>query len=66
MSKKRLIFALAAGLAVLAAAPEVVNDSPGVTVDLAARGKSSSFRRGAIPPERRRAQKRYNAFLRPG
>ena len=33
---------------------------------LAARGKSSSFRRGAIPPERRRAQKRYNAFLRPG
>ena len=34
--------------------------------DLSARGKSSSFRRSAIPPERRRAQKRYNAFLRPG
>ena len=34
MSKKRLIFALAAGLAILTAAAQVTNDAPGVTVDL--------------------------------
>jgi ABC-type transport system substrate-binding protein len=33
---------------------------------LAARGRSNSIRRGAKPPERRRVQRRYNAFLRPG
>ena len=46
MSKKRLIFALAAGLAVLAAAPEVVNDSPGVTVDL---GGAAVMHRTGVP-----------------
>jgi TonB family protein len=38
MSKKRLVFALAAGLAILAAAPQVVYDAPGVTVDLGSAG----------------------------
>ena len=33
---------------------------------LAACGRSNSIPRGATPPERRRAQRRYNAFLRPG
>ena len=46
MSKKRLIFALAAGLAILAAAPEVVNDSPGVTVDL---GGAAVMHRTGVP-----------------
>ena len=62
------------GPASLVRAPFSVRPSRGVALQpaarmlqgLAARGKSSSFRRGAIPPERRRAQKRYNAFLRPG
>ena len=46
MSKKRLIFALAAGLAILAAAPEVVNDAPGVTVDL---GGAAVMHRTGVP-----------------
>ena len=33
---------------------------------LAARGRSSSFRRGAKPLEKRRAQRRYNPFLKLG
>jgi hypothetical protein len=35
-------------------------------VILGARGRSSLLQRGAKPPERRRSQRRYNAFLRPG
>ena len=46
MSKKRLIFALAAGLAILTAAPEVVNDAPGVTVDL---GGAAVMHRTGVP-----------------
>jgi TonB family protein len=38
MSKKRLMFALAAGLAILTAAAQVTNDAPGVTVDLGGAG----------------------------
>ena len=38
MSKTFLIFALTAGLAVMAAAPQVVYDAPGVTVDLGSAG----------------------------
>ena len=62
MSRTRLISALAAGLAILvaacwfvtgafplAAAPEVVNDSPGVTVDLG--GAGVMHRTGVIYPE---------------
>jgi TonB family protein len=62
MSKTRLISALAAGLAILvaacwfvtgafplAAAPEVVNDSPGVTVDLG--GAGVMHRTGVSYPE---------------
>jgi len=30
------------------------------------RDRSTSFRRDARPPEKRRAQRRYNAFLGPG
>jgi TonB family protein len=48
MSKTFLIFALAAGLGILAAAPEVVNDAPGVTVDLG--GAAVMHRTGVAYP----------------
>jgi TonB family protein len=67
MSKTRLISALAAGLAILvaacwfvtgafplAAAPEMVNDSPGVTVDLG--GAGVMHRTGVFYPEAARRQ----------
>jgi TonB family protein len=46
MSKKRLIFALAAGLAILTAAAQVTNDAPGVTVDL---GSAGVMHRTGVP-----------------
>jgi TonB family protein len=48
MSKKRLMFALAAGLAILTAAAQVTNDAPGVTVDLG--GAGVMHRRGVAYP----------------
>ena len=66
MSKTRLISALAAGLGILAAAcwfvtgtfplaaaPQVVNDAPGVTVDLG--GAAVMHRTPVCPIRRRRA-----------
>jgi len=46
MSKKRLIFALAAGLAVMTAAAQVTNDAPGVTVDM---GGAAVMHRTGVP-----------------
>jgi TonB family protein len=48
MSKKRLTFALVAGLAIMTAAAQVVNDSPGVTVDLG--GAAVMHRTGVAYP----------------
>jgi TonB family protein len=54
MSRTRWISALAAGLAILVAAPEVVNDAPGVTVDLG--GAGVMHRTGVAYPEAARKQ----------